>query len=197
MGEGVENLFGTDAQAAGLGGKIGQGGDVLEGDHRANKLWGAGGNDDLSGLDGNDVLLGGSGRDFLSGGNGVDTLKGESGNDVLLGGNGRDFLYGGSGRDTLRGEAGNDVIDGGTGNDFLYGDGGGDLFVFTGNAGHDQIFDFDTHADVIDLTAYNAHVSDVSFFDGADFTTLSLGNMSVQVFGVSSGDLHFGDDILL
>ena len=73
--------------------------DEIVGDDRAvagegeydNKLWGLGGNDELSG---------GGGQDMLNGGMGDDELDGGDDNDTLMGGQGADELTGGDGMDT-------------------------------------------------------------------------------------------------
>ncbi|AFY56148.1 putative calcium-binding protein [Rivularia sp. PCC 7116] len=99
----------------------------LNGTHRADFIFGKGGNDTLKGRGGNDFLLGGRGNDSLKGGNGNDVLLGGKGNDTLEGGNGNDLLKGGKGNDLLKGGNGNDTLKGGKGNDTLEGGNGNDL----------------------------------------------------------------------
>jgi Ca2+-binding RTX toxin-like protein len=131
-------------------------GDMLRGDHRANRIQGLGGDDQIfgeagddviDGGDGNDVLEGGEGADALSGGNGADIVRGDAGADLLFGGAGDDELWGGAGDDHLSGDAGadqihggdgRDVLDGGAGDDHLYG--GLDDDILSGGAGGDQLF---------------------------------------------------------
>ena len=74
-------------------------GDILVGDESANRLDGAGGDDELRGNNGDDVLEGNAGRDRLHGDGGNDELRGGSGDDTLEGGLGADRLYGGMGLD--------------------------------------------------------------------------------------------------
>ncbi|MDQ3592736.1 MAG: hypothetical protein M3386_07545 [Actinomycetota bacterium] len=62
--------------------------DILRGDALANRLVGAGGNDDLYGRDANDTLAGGSGNDVLRGQNGNDALNGGLGTDTCIQGTG-------------------------------------------------------------------------------------------------------------
>jgi Ca2+-binding RTX toxin-like protein len=77
----------------------------------ANYIYGAGGND---------TLTGGSVDDQLHGEAGTDTLYGGSGNDSLNGGSENDTIYGENGDDTMNGGTGADVLNGGAGNDTAY-----------------------------------------------------------------------------
>jgi len=61
---------------------------------------GAGGNDQIFGLDSVDRLNGGSGNDNLFGNGGADVINGDDGDDYLQGGAGDDTINGGAGRDT-------------------------------------------------------------------------------------------------
>ena len=113
----VENLSGSNHA------------DILAGDHRANSIWGHGGDDKLyggpAGDDSNtDKLYGGPGNDMLYGGRGADMLDGGSGNDILWGGPGQDTVKGGPGHDTIyvifdTGQTAMtaDTVTGGSGND--------------------------------------------------------------------------------
>ncbi|URK86991.1 protease [Rhizobium sp. RCAM05350] len=89
----------------------GNGLDFIQGNERANVLYGdkgatgAGGADILWGFDGNDTIYGGAGNDEISGGSGNDKLFGGSGNDSIAGGGGTDIIEGGTGADTLSGGA--------------------------------------------------------------------------------------------
>ncbi|SEN59097.1 Ca2+-binding protein, RTX toxin-related [Paracoccus alcaliphilus] len=143
----------------------GAGSDTLNGGAGADSLVGGAGNDVLSGGNGHDHLNGGNGNDRLEGGAGMDTLLGGNGNDLLLGGAGADRLLGGAGSDTLNGGVGRDVLIGGAGADMLYGgeDRLRDVFVFEkaadfGSGGQlDQIFDFVSGIDVIDISGIDAN----------------------------------------
>jgi Ca2+-binding RTX toxin-like protein len=74
----------------------------------ANRLDGAGGNDEILGLKGKDLLIGGAGKDSIEGGGGHDTIFGGAGRDSIEGGSGNDVISGGSNRDTLMGGTGKD-----------------------------------------------------------------------------------------
>lgn len=134
-------------------------------------LWGDEGDDFINGANGDDLLRGGGGRDLLQGGWGNDEVRGEGdddrvsggpGSDSVLGGLGNDTLFGGEDDDQLFGEDGDDVLTGAFGSDQLTGGSGRDLFVFRAageskpGAGHDQILDFLSGEDKIDLSAIDA-----------------------------------------
>ena len=70
---------------------------------------------------------------IINGGGGNDHLWGSNGNDVIDGGSGDDSLFGGSGDDTLTGGLGSDT------------------FQFTATSASDDIIDFDSNADTIEL----------------------------------------------
>lgn len=141
---GIENLLGTRFN------------DALRGNHLNNRLDGLSGNDTLTGEQGSDTLAGGGG------------------NDSLLGGNGNDILSGGADNDILRGGVGQDILAGGTGFDQLEGGANGDTFVFADvthaglGATRDQILDFQTGIDEIDLSGMTAGT--LTFVGGGPFT---------------------------
>ena len=87
----------------------------------------------LFGAEGDDTLSGGTGDDYVSGGEGNDVLSGNDNADTLDGGIGNDTLSGDSGDDTLYGQVGDDVLDGGAGIDRLFGGAGNDQLVFDSN----------------------------------------------------------------
>ena len=143
--------FGDDVLSGGLGN------DLLVGNAGADTIYGGTGNDEIRGGDGDDIVSAGAGNDDVDGGAGAD---------VLAGGDGADVLKGGAGADRLNGGAGDDVIIGGAGADYLVGGAGSDSFVFArGDSGgalgqRDQIGDFTSGVDKIDLTAFgNATVT--------------------------------------
>lgn len=92
------------------------------------------------------------------------TKTGTASNDTINGTIEADTLSGGAGNDTIKGLSGADKIAGGTGRDMLYGgvDTAKDIFVFlkgdTGStsASADQIFDFRSGIDKIDLSGIDA-----------------------------------------
>lgn len=108
-----------------------------------------------------------TGKDALTGrGNSLNNkITGNDGNNVLHGLAGNDTLYGGAGNDTLYGGTGKDKLYGGAGSDRLYGgnDREVDLFVFNATtdsrvgAQRDQIFEFRSGIDRIDLSAIDAN----------------------------------------
>ena len=122
-------------------------GDTLTGDARANRLFGLGGDDVLSGGAGDDVLIGGDGVDSLFGGDGDDNIDAGDGDDVnVYGGAGNDLIAGAAGNDVLHGDDGDDMVDGGEGNDTLHGGAGNDQLgggkgadTLFGDAGDDQL----------------------------------------------------------
>lgn len=91
----------------------------------------------LYGMGGDDQLTGSNYKDYLEGGTGIDTLRGGLGTDTLVGGPGRDLLSGGDGRDELQGGADADTLDGDAGIDQLRGGGGDD--ILRGGAGDDDL----------------------------------------------------------
>lgn len=105
---------------------------------------GSEGNDLLIGnLFGENQIFGAGGNDFITGGLRNDRLAGGSGNDTLLGLSGRDELLGGEGNDLIFGGRGNDTIEGGAGLDILFGGSGQDTFLYGRGFGVDIIRDFD------------------------------------------------------
>lgn len=113
---------------------------------------------------GDDWVTGNGAENLLIGRGGNDTLRGASGSDTLWGDAGADLLKGGSGRDALYGGGGADKLVGGTGRDRLYAgtDAARDEFVFRSirdsgpGSGRDQIRQFDSGEDVINLRAIDA-----------------------------------------
>ena len=148
----------------------------------------------MVGNGGANTLDGASGDDFVQGLGGNDTLIGQAGNDRLEGGDGTDLLIGGAGRDTLVGGAGGDRFD-------L--DLAGDSAVGSG----DQILDFVTGLDKIDLSTLDAKIgtkkNDAFQFVGTGAFTGAAGQLryeTVDVAGTAGdytkilGDLN-GDKI--
>ncbi|WP_121061668.1 endo alpha-1,4 polygalactosaminidase [Chachezhania antarctica] len=145
---GADTLIGTTGADLVLG-KAGNdtirtrgGDDTARGGMGHDRLNGGGGSDTLHGGRGLDELFGQAGRDQLAGAKGADLLKGGRGADTLLGGGGADELFGGAGRDLLIGGRGGDLLTGGAGRD---------TFRFRGRTGEDEVTDFDTARDRIDI----------------------------------------------
>jgi Ca2+-binding RTX toxin-like protein len=118
-----------------LPGGLGAIGDVLEGSHQPETIYGMDGSDEIRGQGGNDILYGnhpdsplpkmaGTDRDTLSGGEGGDQLYGHGDYDILNGESGADTLWGGEGDDHLidNDTASPDVLDGEAGYDRLTAD---------------------------------------------------------------------------
>ena len=161
----VPLCFGKPATIVGTAGP-----DVLRSaDDVSDVIWGAGGNDSISGGDfygvqthpdllcggpGDDHVYGSPGNDKLSGGYGADFVRGQRGSDRLHGNDGNDRLSEESiadsdaGDDVLKGGAGNDQLSSGWGKDQLFGEGGDDQVidaecdgptVVNGGAGNDYL----------------------------------------------------------
>jgi Ca2+-binding RTX toxin-like protein len=106
-------------------------------------------------------LIGSPFDDSLTGSGAANVLTGGDGDDTIIGGGGDDVLYGGSGKDQIKGGNGADTIVGGGGSDQLFGGAGADHFVYTSIADSlpsnpDQIRDFETGVDKIDLSQIDA-----------------------------------------
>ncbi|MEJ7929782.1 peroxidase family protein [Ramlibacter sp. AN1015] len=140
-----------------------EGDDLLEGDGRADRIFGFGGNDILIGHAGNDLMEGGTGNDTLDGGSGRDTLRGQGGSDILLGGAGDDMLDGGAGNDTLDGGTGNDHMMGGAGNDIYVVDSTGDIVQEAENSGTDTI------RTALGAYVLGEHIEHLTFTGAGDF----------------------------
>ena len=111
---------------------------------------------------------------YINGGMGNDRIYGGYLNDFLVGGAGNDRLFGRQGDDTLLGGLGDDRLNGGRGNDTLVGGLGTDRFIFTGVAGNDQILDFASRTDKIDLSAYGITAANVTSSAAGTNTVLAI-----------------------
>jgi Ca2+-binding RTX toxin-like protein len=91
------------------------------------------------------------------------TLFGNDFAQSVIGATGNDILYGFGGSDSLVGNEGNDTLDGGAGNDGLRGGAGADIFQFSSvsdsTGAGDNIFDFLTGTDKIDVSAIDANTN--------------------------------------
>ncbi|MDE0154987.1 MAG: calcium-binding protein [Gammaproteobacteria bacterium] len=152
--------------------------DILAGDHRANTIWGRGGNDKLYG--------GPSGDD-----SNTDTLHGEDGDDMLFGGVGADTLHGGRGDDMLFGGAGVDVVNGDAGHDMIYvhfvpGQTAGTAETVNGGTGNDTV-SFEKWVDEEDDTPVVVALPDVAATTG---NFLGIEN----IIGSAEDDVLTGND---
>lgn len=186
--------------------------DTLRGDHRANLVYGAGGNDRLLGRGGDDsliggdfhdTLIGGGGGDLLLGGNGVDTIDyrasaggvaidlaarwasgGDAEGDVLRG---IENVVGSRFDDTLLGTQesyASDELAGGGGNDILDGRAGPD--ILNGGAGADTIDGGDYEGWAYDILRYTGDTQGVSVDLGA----------GIGAGGDAQGDIFTGFEIV-
>lgn len=178
----LEGGIGNDTLSGGIGNDIlrgGDGDDILDGGAGADTLSGGAGVDTLTyasatagivlnlatgthgGAAAGDVLedafervIGSAFDDVITGGAGDDYIEGGAGNDKLYGGAGNDTLYGGDGDDLLDAQAGNDILYGGAGNDILIGGDDSDVYLIDRNSGADEIRNYDSSGDDIDVIGY-------------------------------------------
>jgi serralysin len=124
-----------------------------------------------------------------------------------IGGSARDVLWGNEVDNVLKGGAGKDVLDGFEGADKLYGGVGADTFQFHNLETHDQIMDFATGVDHIDVSAFGFtdFIGSDAFDGGAGELRYDAGVLSGDLNGdghadfavaVHGSDVHVGDLIL-
>ena len=89
---------------------------------------------------------------------GDDVLDGARGTIIgdVSGGDGNDVLQTGKGNQAIDGGANDDILDGGKGSDELRGGTGLDRFVFASGYGKDEIGDFASGSDLIDISDWKA-----------------------------------------
>lgn len=158
--------------------------------------------DIISALFGNDQVFGQAGDDILAGNRGRDSLYGEDGNDTLKGGRGHDMLDGGAGEDVLAGHKGGDILDGGSGDDILVGGRGKDVLsggdgkdalTFKGKSGRDQIVDFVSGEDKIQIQG--AQFESLNISQDGDDTLISIGHIAVVIEDTDASQITRGDFI--
>ncbi|MCG7630343.1 calcium-binding protein [Epibacterium sp. MM17-32] len=190
-GDGVDYVEGGEGNDTVYGRS---GWDTLFGGDGDDSMYGSEGDDELSGGTGNDWISAGSAWDTVYGNSGDDTLYGNFGSDVLSGGLGEDEIYGGTGDDTMLGGADDDTIygmqgvdrlEGGTGNDLLRGGTLVDTFVFDTGHDADEINDFETFNDRLELSS--ALVDGLTEAQDVIDTFASIEN-GVVVFDFGEGD---------
>ena len=154
--------------------------DNIEGSAGDDLLSGTPGDDVIVGLGGNDTLIGGGGRDLMDGGEGNDLIQGQGSADTLIGGDGDDVLEPGRGA-----------------SDLLTGGSGADTFRFEDNFGTDTITDFETGADVLDLSALSliGGFSALTITDGAGGAVVDTTQGLIVLQGVAAADLSEADFI--
>ena len=102
------------------------------------------------------------------------------------------WYRGGSGDDQLYGSADDETFLGGTGNDRFYGGQGDDSFVFDGALGIDEVLDFGTGNDVVDLSG----LAGVDDFATVQAAMGSSGGNTVIDFGQGAAMILVGVDPL-
>ncbi|CAK0769201.1 serralysin [Gammaproteobacteria bacterium] len=161
---------------------------------------------------GDNVMAAGEGNDTLSylfasanvtvslavsgaqatGGSGSDTLTGF---ENLTGSGYGDLLTGNSGNNILKGGGGDDTLVGGVGNDTLIGGSGSDKFKFLSTAGVDDITDFTSGSDKIQVMAGTFGLtagSTVTLRTGTN--PQASGKVAQFLYHTDSGDLYFDHD---
>lgn len=198
-GTGADRLIGDQEWLSSRGAN-----DRLDGGDDADLLIGDATNIYGSGRGGNDRLTGGAGNDILIGDGDAMTDSARGGADTLEGGDGNDWLYGdgresaatvAGGDDKLYGGDGPDHLIGGGGDDLLAGGAGADWFVFAPGSGADEISDFASGADHIDLSAFDIAYERLGFTASADGVRITMGADSIFVRGAqafSPDDFVFG-----
>jgi len=148
----------------------------VDGNAKANKLYGYAGGDEMNGNGSSDTLDGWSGADTVHGGSGNDLIEG--GGKVRFDGgddHAADFLYGGSGKDTILVGA----------SDHAFGGSGNDLIHLLDNTGFGSIDGGSQNGRDVGHSA-----GDVLQFDGTlDLTTPGL---SEHVTGIETLSMHDG-----
>jgi Ca2+-binding RTX toxin-like protein len=174
---------------------------------RAN-LFGAAGNDALTGGSGGDFLFGQSGNDTLNGRGGFDFLFGGADNDVLTGGDDDDQMFGEAGKDRMIWNPGDDsdLMEGGSGDDTAEVNGGNGAEVFTATANGTRVrFDrvdpapFFLDIGTTENLVVNMNGGDDSFSATGDLAALI--NLTVDggagndtILGGNGNDLLLGGD---
>jgi Ca2+-binding RTX toxin-like protein len=145
FGDNADNTIVVSRNAAG---QILSNGVVIPGASVANifqiRVFGQGGNDTITLDEANGALpaaslFGAAGNDVLTGGSGADMLFGQAGNDTLLGKGGIDQLFGGADSDTLTGGDADDQAFGEAGNDRMVWNPGDDTDLNEGGNGTDTV----------------------------------------------------------
>ncbi|HEX2527166.1 MAG TPA: calcium-binding protein [Geminicoccus sp.] len=161
---------------------------------------------------GDDLLIGGAGNDVLEGdatyliSNAQGNARG--GSDALIGGAGEDRLVGDADIVGDHTQGGNDYLVGGEGDDILFGDfdlqasidegitdfsnivRGADTFIFTPSSGLDNIGDFQSGKDTIDLSAYGiTKFADLTIETRAGATIIDLDKRAANINEITLDDI--------
>ncbi|OED47542.1 hypothetical protein AB838_12860 [Rhodobacteraceae bacterium (ex Bugula neritina AB1)] len=128
-----------------------------------------------------------------------------SGDDLFLGISAGESILGLEGADTIDGGGDDDRIDGGSGDDVLTGGSGADTFVFSALSGTDTITDFETGADLIEISSAGLQegtgFSDLMLTDLGTDLQISFADPTVDtaiiLTGLSSSDFSEADVIFV
>ena len=154
----------------------------LEGDARADVIFGFGGDDNIYGMEGNDLLQGNLGMDKIFGG---------EGDDSIFGGQESDTLRGGAGEDWIKGNVGDDLIYGDSGDDFLEGNEGDDRFFYSRFDGSDTVSDHEGNNELVFEDVLEAEVAQSR--EGNDHIISLAGSVGGGVVRI---DDYYGDGVM-
>ncbi|TMJ03980.1 MAG: tandem-95 repeat protein [Alphaproteobacteria bacterium] len=152
---------------------------------------------EVYGAGGNDQITGGAGDDNLWGGVGNDTLTGNDGNDLLVGDLGADSLSGGAGNDRLYIDSDDTFIDGGSGFDAAYIATGTGVHLNMATSHLEWVTDFAGGDDVIDGSGVGVNLE---IYGGGGNDALTGGSGNDLIFAGSGNDTIVGgagDDALV
>ncbi|WP_419952334.1 calcium-binding protein [Methylobacterium sp.] len=147
------------------------------------------------------TITGTQGADGVAAGKGSDLIHGGAGNDTIKGGSGYALLFGDDGIDTIRAGANGARMDGGVSGDRLYGGAASDTFVFGGDIGQDNVYNFQSGSDHLDVSALVDSILDVNtrVLNGGKDTLVTFDGVDpaikIVLRGVSSvkaSDFDFG-----
>ncbi len=158
-----------------------------------DKIFAAGGNDEVFGGDGDDEIHGEGGDDILYGGDGNDTLHGQDGNDIVYGGVGDDEIDGGRGDDTLYGGEGNDQLWGAQGDNIIFGGDGDDIISTTGSTTVTGGLGNDLIQDGVEIIANNPNVDTYIFNVGDGQDTITFSNAFISGLGDAQDTIKIND----
>ncbi|MFC3183268.1 calcium-binding protein [Cypionkella sinensis] len=171
--------------------------------------------ENISSGSGSDRLIGNDVANYIESGAGNDTVFGGNGNDTVYGSYGNDLISGDAGDDRIYSEWGSDTVTGGLGKDILFGgslDGVRDIFVFnnvsesgSGESLRDQIFDFASGIDDVDLSRIDANTQragDQSFLwsnttAAANSVWYAVNGTNVMLRADNNGDSVYDFEVLL
>lgn len=171
--------------------------------------------ENISSGGGNDRLIGNGIANYISSGAGNDTVFGGHGNDTIYSSYGDDIVNGDAGDDRIYSEWGSDTVTGGLGRDILFGgslDGVRDIFIFNDisesgrdQTSRDQIFDFVSGVDDIDLSKIDANTQragDQSFkwsdtTAAANSAWFAISENNILLRADNSGDSIYDFEILI